>query len=124
MNHKNLTIRRVNVYFLIMLYIHYKLAGILHYRVIPGPRLMRTSFSLCPHHCSWLSGGKKDLESSTGAFYLLRLETTLVNICLQATGHDVSHGPDEQNCSFPTAQEGECKTLMGSKHLYLNYTIR
>lgn len=82
-------------------------------RVIPGPRLMRDIYSLHVHISVLGFQGEKDLESSTGAFYFLRLEATLLNICLQATGHDASHGPAEQNWSLPTAQEGECKTLMG-----------
>lgn len=65
---QNLTINTKNVYFLIMLYIHYELAGILLYRVTQGPKLMGTSLSSGSHLCAWLSGGKKIWRVAQGFF--------------------------------------------------------
>lgn len=93
-------------------------------RVIPGPRLMRTSFSSCSHLCAWLSRGKKTWRVA-GSFLLPPPGRTTAQHLL--TGYwPLMHHMDllNKNWSLPRPRKGECKTLMGSKHLYLNYTIR
>lgn len=75
---QNLTINTANIYLLAMLYIQHELVGILLYIVTQGPRLMRTSLSSCLISVLGSGWGGNIWRESTGAFYFLSLEMTLV----------------------------------------------
>ena len=106
-----------------MRYIHYELAGIWLYRVTQGPRPMGTSLSSCSHLCVWLLGGKK--SGSGRGFHFLSLAMAFVpstHILLAISSH-----VDQPNIIlvFPgSRKEKKTRLLIGSKHLYLNYTVR